>query len=175
MPEYVFKISTNLTRASWKVLIVYVANSITSIRVTCIMPQYVSVPRLGQYWSHLIWKRNKIYHEDILNIFPYLKRGLAKLNKTYPCSLLQLGHHDNGCCSLFPDHSPEITESFRQRSLCRDVSVLLPVAIHVISVDVVTSWQSVLRLQYDPWVVVGYHVGISGNKVNFLVESIGFY
>ena len=49
MPEYVIKILMILTRASWKVLIVYVANSITSIRVTCIMPQYVSVPRLGQY------------------------------------------------------------------------------------------------------------------------------
>lgn len=40
-------------RWTWKVLIVYVESSITSNTVTCISP-YVSVPRLGQYWSHLI-------------------------------------------------------------------------------------------------------------------------
>lgn len=31
-----------------------VASSMVSSRVTWVMP-YVSVPRLGQYWSHLIW------------------------------------------------------------------------------------------------------------------------
>lgn len=47
-----------LTRPSWNVLIVYVASSMTSMSVTCMMPQYVSVPRFGQYWSHFICKYN---------------------------------------------------------------------------------------------------------------------
>lgn len=57
----------------------------------------------------------------------------------YPGPLLQLGHHDDDGTPLLPDHPPEFTKRFRQGSLSGDVSVLLPVAIDVVGVDVVTS------------------------------------
>lgn len=44
-----------LTLCREKVRTQKVASSMVSSRVTWVMP-YVSVPRLGQYWSHLIWK-----------------------------------------------------------------------------------------------------------------------
>lgn len=57
----------------------------------------------------------------------------------YPGLLLQPGHHDYSCCSLFPHHPPEVTEGFRQRPLRGNVGVLLPIAVNVIGVDVITA------------------------------------
>lgn len=58
----------------------------------------------------------------------------------YPGLLLQPGHHDYSCCSLFPHHPPEVAESFWQRSLRGDVGILLPIPINVIGIDVITAW-----------------------------------
>lgn len=63
-----------------------------------------------------------------------------KQHTLYPGLLLQPGHHDYSCCSLFPHHPPEVTEGFWQRSLCGDVGVLLPIPIYVIGIDVITAW-----------------------------------
>lgn len=45
-------------------------------------------------------------------------------------SLLQVGHHDNGGCVLFPYHSPEIIHRFFFWSLCSNEFVLFLVAIN---------------------------------------------
>lgn len=60
----------------------------------------------------------------------------------YPGSFLQFGHHDDVCAALLPDHPPEITEGLGQRALSGDVSVLLPVAVDVVSVDVIAAWNT---------------------------------
>lgn len=60
----------------------------------------------------------------------------------YPGSLLQLGHHNNDGTPLLPDHPPEFTKCFWQSSLGGNVGILLPVAIYVVSIDVITSWDS---------------------------------
>lgn len=60
----------------------------------------------------------------------------------YPGLLLQPGHHDYSCCSLFPHHPPEVAEGFWQRSLRGNVGVLLPIPINVIGIDVITAWHS---------------------------------
>lgn len=55
-----------------------VASSIVSSRVTWVIP-YVSVPRLGQYWSHLIWEKQMNWMLDtvcliiIINCFKYMQ------------------------------------------------------------------------------------------------------
>ena len=67
----------------------------------------------------------------------------STLNDTvspYPGLLLQSGHHDDGVGPLFPHHPPEVTQGLRQRPLSGDVGILLPVAVDVVGVDVVTAW-----------------------------------
>lgn len=64
---------------------------------------------------------------------------MTQVFRLYPGSFLQFGHHDDDGASLLPDHSPEFTKCFWQRSLSGNVSVLLPVTIYVVGVDVVTS------------------------------------
>ncbi len=51
-------------------------------------------------------------------------------------------HHDNVCAPLLPDHPPELAEGLGQRALSGDVSVLLPVAVDVVCVDVVAAWNT---------------------------------
>lgn len=45
---------------------------------------------------------------------------------TYLSSFLAFCHHDNSRCSLFPDHSPEITSCVDSGPLRRDVCILSP-------------------------------------------------
>lgn len=54
----------NPTLCKEKVRTQKVASSMVSSRVTWVMP-YVSVPRLGQYWSHFIWICK---HEENMNM-----------------------------------------------------------------------------------------------------------
>ncbi len=63
-------------------------------------------------------------------------------SESYPGSFLQFGHHDDVCAPLLPDHPPELAEGLGQRALSGDVSVLLPVAVDVVCVDVVAAWNT---------------------------------
>lgn len=72
--------------------------------------------------------RNEVAHYNIFKASPY------------PWLFLQSGHHDNGAGSLLPHHPPEITQCLWQRPLSSNVGILLPVAVDVIGINVVTSW-----------------------------------
>lgn len=67
------------------------------------------------------------------------KYGCVCISVSYPGPLLQFGHHDDDGTPLLPDHPPEFTKCLWQRSLGGDVRVLLPVAVDVVGIDVVTS------------------------------------
>ena len=60
----------------------------------------------------------------------------------YPGPLFQFCHHDHRGTPLLPDHSPEVPERFWERALRGDIGVLLPVAIYVVGVHIVTSWDA---------------------------------
>lgn len=51
---------------------------------------------------------------------------------------------------LLPHHPPEIPESLREGSLSGDVGILTAVAINVVSIDVVTTWDTcVIRRKWE--------------------------
>ena len=50
-------------------------------------------------------------------------------------------------------------------NLCRDVGVLLPVAVAVVGVDVVRAGHAVHRLKHHPTMVVGDHVGVPIRRI----------
>lgn len=58
---------------------------------------------------------------------------------SYPGPLLQFGHHDDDGAPLLPDHPPEFSKCLWKGSLGGNVGVLLPIAIDVVGVDIVTS------------------------------------
>lgn len=39
--------------------------------------------------------------------------------KTHPANFHQVGHHDDRCCVLLPDHPPEVEDSLLHRALGR--------------------------------------------------------
>lgn len=61
---------------------------------------------------------------------------------THPGLLFQSGHHDDGTGSLLPNHPPEVAQSLRQRALRGNVGVLLTVAVNVVGIDVVATWNT---------------------------------
>lgn len=61
---------------------------------------------------------------------------------THPGLLFQSGHHDDGTGSLLPNHPPEVTQSLRQRALRGNVGVLFTVAVNVVGIDVVATWNT---------------------------------
>lgn len=67
---------------------------------------------------------------------------VIRLSWSYPWFLFQLGHHDNVGCVLLPDHPPEFPKSLREGSLSGDVGILTAVAINIVSVDIVTAWDT---------------------------------
>ena len=79
----------------------------------------------------------------------------------YPIPLLQLRHHDHSRRPLLPYHPPEVCHRLQERSLRRDVRVLLAVAITVVCVDVVAARQPLHWGEDDAGVVVGDHVGVA--------------
>lgn len=43
---------------------------------------------------------------------------------------------------LLPDHPPEVPEGLREGALSGDIGILTAVAIYIVSVDVVTAWDT---------------------------------
>lgn len=43
---------------------------------------------------------------------------------------------------LLPDHPPELPKSLREGTLSGDVGILTAVAIYIVSIDVVTAWDT---------------------------------
>lgn len=77
---------TEFTLCREKVRTQKVASSIVSSRVTWIVP-YVSVPRLGQYWSHFIYTVERKAHYFLLFKQPLYTAG--KLGHIHYITVLQ--------------------------------------------------------------------------------------
>lgn len=63
----------------------------------------------------------------------------------YPWFLLQLSHHNNSSWALLPHHPPEVPKGLWQRSLRGNVGILLPVAINVVGINVITAHNSCIK------------------------------
>lgn len=68
------------------------------------------------------------------------RHGVNKILSPHPGLFLQSGHHDDGVGSLLPHHPPEVAQCLWQRPLRGNVGILLPVAVDVVGIDVVTAW-----------------------------------
>lgn len=70
---------------------------------------------------------------------------------THPGLLFQSGHHDDGTGSLLPNHPPEVTQSLRQRALRGNVGILFTVAVNVVGIDVVATWNTYRETRIHWW------------------------
>lgn len=88
------------------------------------------------------------------NIFSQLDTILIE-KRTHLTMFHQLCQHDDNVGVHLPHHSPEILHRLGQRSLCRDVSSPVTIAVNVAGVDVVRALDAANQLQGDPRVLVG--------------------